>query len=69
MQERPRIVAAQDVIGDAEDIETGCSVQVDDRSERKRAVAPSRVGVELAEQGARSSAHTLRVCPPPAAGG
>ena len=47
--ERPRIVAAQDVVGDAENIEAGRSVEVDHRCERKLAVAPSRVRVELAE--------------------
>src|SRR5207249_2880240 len=47
--QRPGVVAAQDVVGDAEDIEAGRSVEVDQRSERKLAVAPGRVGVELAE--------------------
>jgi hypothetical protein len=65
--ERSRIVAAQDVVGDAENIEAGRSVKVDHRSERKLAVAPGRVGVELGEQGACASSHAPPVCPRPAA--
>jgi hypothetical protein len=65
--EWPRIVAAQDVVGDTENIEAGRSVEVDHPSERKLAVAPSRVRVELAEQGARAFAHSPRVCPRAAA--
>jgi hypothetical protein len=56
--ERPRIVATQDVVGDAEDVEAGGSVKVDHRPEGKLAVTPSRMGVELAEQGAYASAHS-----------
>jgi hypothetical protein len=65
--ERPRIVAAQDVVGDAENIEAGRSVEVDHPSERKLAVAPRRVRVQFAEQGARAFAHSPRVCPRDAA--
>jgi hypothetical protein len=61
--ERPRIVAAQDVVGDTENIEAGRSVEVDHRCERKLAVAPSRVRVELAEQGACAFAHSPPLCP------
>src|SRR5688572_19311485 len=46
----PRVVAPQDVIGDAEDVEPGAAVEVDELPEGQLAVAPSRVGVELAEQ-------------------
>ena len=60
--ERPGIVGAQDVVGDAEDVEAGRSVEVDHRPERELAVAPGRVGVELAEQRARAFAHSPRVC-------
>jgi hypothetical protein len=67
VSERPRIIAAQDVVGNTENIEAGRSVEVDHRAERKLAVAPSRVGVELAEQVARASAHSPPVCPRTAA--
>ena len=67
VQQRPRIVAAQDVVGDAEDVEAGRAVEVDHRGQRKLTVAPSRVGVELAEQRARASTHLPPVCPWPAA--
>jgi hypothetical protein len=42
------------VVGDAEDVEAGRSVEVDHRPERELAVAPGRVGVELAEERARA---------------
>jgi hypothetical protein len=65
--ERPRVGAAEDVVGDAENVEGGRSIQVDHRRERKLAVAPSRMRVELAEQGARAFAHSPPVCPRAAA--
>jgi hypothetical protein len=46
---RPRIVPPQHVVGDTEDIEARRSVEVDHRAKRKLAVAPTRVGVKLAE--------------------
>jgi hypothetical protein len=51
---------AQDVVGDAENIEAGRSGEVDHPSERKLAVAPRRVRVQFAEQGARAFAHSPR---------
>ena len=54
---QPRIVAAVDVVGDAEDVEAVASVQVDELGQRERAVAPPRVGVELAEQRLDLAAH------------
>lgn len=50
VERQPRIVAAVDVIGDAEDVEAVPSVQVDELGNHQRAVTPPAVCVELAEQ-------------------
>ena len=54
-----RIVAANDVIGDAEHVEAGLTVGIDELTDRLRTVAPGRVGVELAQQRSlRKACHT-----------
>jgi hypothetical protein len=45
----PGIVAAQDVVGHAEDVEARTPVELDQLRERQLAVAPGRVSVELAQ--------------------
>ena len=47
---RDHLAAADHVVGDAEDVESATSVQVDDLVERQVAVAPCRVGMELAQK-------------------
>ena len=47
---RERIVGPHGVIGDAEHVEAGVAVGVDELADRLRAVAPGRVGVQLAQQ-------------------
>ena len=44
------LAAADHVVGDAEDVEPATAVQIDDLIEREEAVAPCRVGMELAEE-------------------
>ena len=44
------LAAADHVVGDAEDVESATAVQVDDLLERQVAVAPCRVGMELAQK-------------------
>jgi hypothetical protein len=58
---QPRIVEPVDVVGHAEDVEPAAAVQVDELRECERAVAPARVGVELAEQRLDLPAHPVRV--------
>ena len=53
----PGIVRAHDVVGDAEDVEAGSSVEIDELGDGELAVAPARVGVELAEQWSEASSH------------
>ena len=53
----PGIVATHDVVGHAQHVEAVPPVQVDELGHRQRAVAPARVGVELAEQRAGSASH------------
>jgi hypothetical protein len=48
------------VIGDAEDVEAGCPVHVDQLTNAEDAVAPGRVRVELAEEGV---GHVSSVAP------
>jgi hypothetical protein len=59
----PRVGAAQDVVGDAEDVEARAAVEVDELAERELPVAPGGVRVELAEECLRSVslAHALSV--------
>jgi hypothetical protein len=57
----PGIVRAHDVIGHAEDVEAGGSVEVDQLRERELAVAPSRVRRRLPSSKPRRSS-TVRVC-------
>jgi hypothetical protein len=52
----PRVVAPQNVIGDAEDVEPGAAVEVDEIPQGELAVAPRRVRVQLAEQRPRDRA-------------
>jgi hypothetical protein len=44
------IVAAERVVGDGEDVEAKASVKVNQLAQRERAVAPGRMGVQLAEE-------------------
>jgi hypothetical protein len=44
------VAAADRVVGDAEDVESAVAVEVDHLLERQAAVAPVRVGMELAEE-------------------
>jgi hypothetical protein len=53
----PRIVVTEDVVGDAEHVEARSSVEIDQLGERQLAVAPRRVGVELAQQCRPPHAH------------
>jgi hypothetical protein len=46
----PGIVGAKDVIRDAEDVEAGAAVEIDELPQCQLAVAPGGVGVKLAEQ-------------------
>ena len=57
----PRIVAAVDVVGDAEHVEPVASVEVDELGHGQCAVAPPRVRVELAEQRLDLPAHPIAV--------
>jgi hypothetical protein len=57
---RPRVVGAQHVIGDAEDVEAGAAVEVDELRHRQLAVAPRGVSVELTEEGRRAGTHLER---------
>ncbi len=52
-----RIVCAIGVVGDAQDVEAGRSVEVDDLANREVAVAPRRVCVELREQRGDLAVH------------
>src|SRR5262249_41647568 len=45
------------VVGDGEDVEAGATVEVGELADRQRAVAPRRVGVELAEQRRELRSH------------
>jgi hypothetical protein len=64
---QPRVVAARNVVGDAEDVEAGASVEVDELADAQGAVAPVRMRVELAEQWPDFPTHPVRsvrpVCP------
>jgi hypothetical protein len=46
----PPVVASQQVVGDAEDVEAVPAVEVGELGEGEQAVTPGRVRVELAEQ-------------------
>ena len=48
-----RVVCPDHVVGDAEHVESVAPVQVDELGDVERAVAPARVGVQLAEEGPR----------------
>jgi hypothetical protein len=66
---RPRVVAAQDMVRDTEDVEAGPPVEVDHRPQRKLPIAPARVGVQLAQQWAPASAHNRHRARSPSPGG
>jgi hypothetical protein len=53
--------AANHVVGHAEDVEAATAVQVDHLPERQTAVAPGRVGMELAQK-QRLHAREWRAC-------
>jgi len=59
VQRRPRVVGAQHVVGDAEDVEPRAAVEVDYLRYRKLTVAPRGVSVELTEEGRRASTHLV----------
>src|SRR5262249_36546479 len=61
----PRVIGTDSVIADTEDIEAPASVQIDDLSHGEPAVAPGRVGVELAEKGLNPLAHPAVTLPVP----
>src|SRR5205814_4773808 len=63
----PGIVLAQHVVGDAEDVEPGASVEIHELGKRQFAVAPRRVSVELAQESRRPGSH-LAVSVPAASG-
>ena len=46
----PGVVRADDVIGDAENVEAVAAVEIDELAEPKLPIAPRRMGVELAKQ-------------------
>ena len=46
----PGVVGADDVIGDTENVEAVAAVEIDELAEPKLAIAPRRMGVELAQQ-------------------
>jgi hypothetical protein len=48
------------VVGDAQDVESAASMEIDELGDREHAVAPARVGVELAEERAEASPHRLQ---------
>ena len=54
---QPRVVAADDVIGDADHVEAAAAVEVDQLGHRQLPVAPAGVRVELAEQRLDLAAH------------
>ena len=58
----PRVVPANDVVGDGEDVEAVLAVEVDELGKGEGAVAPPRVRVELAEQRLDFPAHPLSGC-------
>jgi len=60
VQGRPRVVRAQHVVGDAENVEAGSAVEVDQLRHRQLAVAPRRVSVELTEESRASRTHLDR---------
>ena len=47
---------AHDVVGDAEHVESGLAIGVDQLADRLRAVAPGRMSVQLTQQGGISEA-------------
>jgi hypothetical protein len=55
----PRVVGADDVVGDAEHIEATSAVEIDELTNRELAVAPARMRVKLAEQWPEASSHRL----------
>jgi hypothetical protein len=60
---RDHLAAGNHVVGDAEDVEAATAVQVDDLLKRQVAVAPCRVGVELAEKRSLHARSGERVMP------
>jgi hypothetical protein len=62
-----RAVTAQQVVGDAEDVEALPPVEVDELRHRQEPVAPGRVGVELAEE--QVGLHDLSVAAACGSGG
>jgi catechol 2,3-dioxygenase-like lactoylglutathione lyase family enzyme len=53
----PWVVGADDVIGDAEDVEARQAVEIDELANGERSVAPRRVCVQLGEEGCRASSE------------
>ena len=56
-----RIIQPSGVICDAKNIESRCSVEIDELRDRKDAVTPRRVGMQLTQQELRS--HLRQCCP------
>jgi hypothetical protein len=52
---------AVNVVGNGKDVEPGAAVQIHERTQVERAVAPGRVSVKLAEQWARYAGHRVDV--------
>ena len=53
------VVRADDVVGEAEDVEPDRTVDVDDLPDRERTVTPAAVRVQFGEQGADPGSHVL----------